>query len=312
MGIVLLNMGRLIRRLGDLLKSGDNALDAIGDARTSIRTLNQTERASMLARMKNSFDPADIDIYERILKGKEDLVEDLLKRADEAKVAGDIQTARKLVKNAQSSQKSLEQFTKYMSKQTDANDLKKLKQASKKVDDAAEAVEESASFCGKPGRMKYCVGAGVGAAVGGYYTLKAWNNLEDEQKQCLNVCFPDDWKTAKAQRRTPTYKTKNAVHPNDNSIRYEALYPDMKDIVCTPRNMAKAGKSNCDQFCKTKCDYDLDDLLKEAADNAGEDAGNIIEVFLNSVFGPNWKKWLIGIVMCIIMLVMIPLIIKLI
>lgn len=301
-------------RFGNLfagaLRSSDDAADALTRAKSLRAGLSQADRATVMSRMRDSMgmDPKDIDSYENILKGKEDLVDDLLKRAGEADAAGDINSARTLAIKAEKTTRSLEKLTDHINKTADASDLKKLNQAAEQVDDAAEAVKETTSFCGKPGRKKYCVGAGVGAAVGGYYTLKAWNELEDDKKQCLNVCYPDDWKAAKAQRRPPTYKTETAVNPNDNTIRYEALYPDMADTVCTPDNMAKSGKSNCDDFCKTKCDYDLDDLLDEVLSKAGDDVGGIFD----KLFGSNWKKWLIGIAICLLFLLMIPLILRLI
>ena len=300
--------------LSGALRSSDDAADALTRAKSLRASMSQADRTIMMSRMRDSMgmDPKDIDNYENIMKGKEDLVDDLLKRAEEANVAGDITTARALAEKAEKTAKSLDKLTDHINKVTDASDLKKLNQAAEQVDDAAEAVKETTSFCGKPGRMKYCVGAGVGVTVGGYYTLKAWNKLEEDKKQCLNVCYPDDWKAAKAQRRPPTYKTETAVNPNDNTIRYEALYPDMADTVCTPDNMTKSGKSNCDDFCKTKCDYDLDDLLDEVVSEAGDDVGSILDKIFGSIFGSNWKKWLIGIAICLLFLLMIPLVIRLI
>jgi hypothetical protein len=124
--------------------------------------------------------------------------------------------------------------------------------------DGFETVKET---CFKNGKL--CAAMGVT----GYLTYKSYQDLSEEEKQCNNICMPDDWVEFKKGRKArPTYKTEDAVSPYDPSLKYEALYPDNADTVCTVTNMMDDGinpahKDSCDKFCQNVCGFTLDDVL---------------------------------------------------
>eukprot|EP00959_Pyramimonas_sp_CCMP1952_P040227 840867-Pyramimonas_sp.AAC.1 len=128
--------------------------------------------------------------------------------------------------------------------------------------------------------------------------------MEKRKKECLNLCYPDDYDTSRAN---PTYKTADATHPTDAGIVYSELYPEHADRLCTPTNMVKKGTDDCDTFCELVCDYDLDDVMDEMIRAVGDDAqnvaGNVIDGLLRSLLGDQWQKILIAIIVIIIVMI---------
>ena len=190
----------------------------------------------------------------------------------------------------------------------DAPDTKKKPDAS---DVPNKPPNKSKNFC--MNNVSMCAQVGLGAGVAGFYGLKGWKNMKEEKKQCLSVCYPDDWQAYKENKiSTPTYKTKNAVSPLNPDVKYSILYPDMKDNVCTLENLTKRGfnPGECDKFCDTTCDYDVTDVVGAAADAAKNDVFGVIEGGLKRVLGENYKWWLAGILVIILFLILLPILLK--
>lgn len=203
-----------------------------------------------------------------------------LKQSDPDAVSdGDLRDAIKDLDNAQ---KELKALTDYSKEIHSMEELNSFKQVRKNIDDAKRAAnDKSASFC--TANPNHCLGAGIGATVTAYYTLESWQNLKEKKRQCLAICYPDDYKT---NRANPTYKT--ADHP-----QYAPLYPQMKDQICTPENMTKKGATNCDEFCPGTCDYDFDDVVANIFPEAADDVAGVFSNIFGKVLGENWKWWLL-------------------
>lgn len=262
-------------QVGDVLKRanlkrtiGEEGMTYMDDMSTALRSdvATQSEHLDNLKNMKNS-DPdsvSDAELFDA-------------------------------VKSLENSQKELNMFTELSNRINSLDELNEFKRIKSKVDDAksksVESVNKSDSFCSR--NSTYCY---IGAAVSGYYALNSWNNLKDEQKKCLKICYPEDYKT---NPRNPTYKLNNG--------EYAALYPEMADQICTPENMLKTGTKNCDEFCKQTCDYDFDDVVKGALSGAGDDVKGLFSGFFEKFLGGNWKWWLLLIV-CIPMVILILLV----
>ena len=179
-------------------------------------------------------------------------------------------------------------------KRADANKLlkaeKKLSFSTRAKSGAKKGFKAVKKTCSD--NMMLCAGAGVL----GYLAYESYEDLKEEKKQCNNICMPDDWEDFKKGRKAqPTYKTRNAVSPHDPSLRYEALYPDNQDIVCTKPNMMEDGinpakKDSCDKFCQNVCDFTLGDVLTNVPSTAGSIFSDIFDDVFGSVFGDG-AKW---------------------
>lgn len=158
-----------------------------------------------------------------------------------------------------------------------------------KVDELKRASDNTLTktegFCSK--NPLTCVGGGVTSAAALYYGVSAFQDLKEEQRQCLNLCYPDDYNTNKSN---PTYKTRD---------RFPLLYDNnLGDQLCTPENMQITGTSNCDQFCKQTCDFDFDDVIDRMFSDAGDDAVGLFNGLFEKILGEHWKWWLL-LILCV-------------
>jgi len=278
----------------------------VTDTFRNIKVQNNMDRLKQTGKLSdNTFDT----LSEKLAKNRESAQKaaNELKRAKKSGDPGEIQKAANKLHRAN---KKLKNMDTALSKFADGIDDATFKKLTKLTDDAAENSTKSANWCMKNGNFDKCVMGGLGMAVGGYYSLEAYEDLEDEKKQCLNLCFPDDYREAVKSGRVPTYKTENAVSPFDPEVKYAVLYPDLKDSLCTRENMTKLGVNNCDDFCKVKCDYDLDDFFEQVAGNVADDAGGIIQGTMKAIFGDHWKIYVSLMFVVICVLLMIPFILK--
>lgn len=175
-------------------------------------------------------------------------------------------------------------------RRVDANALLKAEKKMSFTGRAKTGVKKAATACGKsPG---LCAGAGIT----GYLAYASYKDLSKEKKQCSNICMPDDWDEFKNGRKArPTYKTENAVSPYDPSMKYEALYPENADIVCTTANMMQDGinpaqKDSCDKFCQNVCDFTLDEVITNVPAKGASIFMDAINKMFESVFGDG-AKW---------------------
>jgi len=206
----------------------------------------------------------------------------------------------------------------------DRLDANKLMAATKKISktDRALAATESGfsaaiKTCGK--NVGLCAGAGIAA----YLVHESYKKLKKEKKQCLAICMPEDWDRYKEGLISqPTYKTKSAVSPYDPSLKYEALYPDNEDFICTKPNLLEDGfkltdKDSCDKFCQNVCDFTLNDVLSNAP-RQGVELGSGI---LKGVFGDIFDDMLSGsavktamlvssVLSCLLLLIVVFMILK--
>lgn len=294
----LLEAASKITRQSDEMMAVTRQLDDFADESVELSQELAEQKLKAMARQQRLaqvFDPDDLDYIDNMTKTRRDNV---LKLQDDLAKATDDTDKASILKRLNNQNKELKFIDETLNSIASKGDLDQFKTITKRL----EHVDKSASFCSR--NPKFCLAAAGGVAVTGFYTASAWNALEEEQRQCLSVCYPDDYKT----NPNPTYKTRDAVSPVDHEIRYAELYPEMADTVCTPDNMAKSGATNCDQFCKSRCDYDFDDVVDQIFREVGEDAGSAFDGFFSSVLGDKWKWWLLLIVSVLLILITIPII----
>lgn len=296
----LLEAASRISRQSDEMMAVTRQLDDLADDSIGLSQELATQRLKTMARqgrLSKIFDPDDMNYIDNMTKSRRDnitkLQNDLANATDDAEKAS-------ILKKLNNQNKELKFIDETLNSIASKTELDEFKTITRRL----EHVDKSSSFCSN--NPKFCLAAAGGAAVTAFYTVAAWNSLEEEQRECLAVCYPDDFKTS----NPPTYKTQNAVSPLNNEIRYAELYPEMADTVCTPDNMAKSGATNCDQFCKSKCDYDFDDIAGQILREVGEDAGNAFEEFFASVLGKNWKWWALLIISILITMVSVPFVLQ--
>ena len=171
--------------------------------------------------------------------------------------------------------------------------------------------------CGK--NIGLCAGSGIAA----YLTYDSYKELKEEQKQCLDICMPEDWGNYKKGRISqPTYKTIDAKSPNDPSLSYAELYPDNKDYVCTRPNLLEDGfqlndKDSCDKFCQNVCDFTLRDVLTNAPAAGASIVTDTIKDILGDIFGDTFGDGaaqtamiISSVVSCLILLIVVFMILK--
>lgn len=167
--------------------------------------------------------------------------------------------------------------------------------------------------CGQ--HVMLCAGGGLAA----YAAYDSYTDLEAEKKTCLKMCMPEDWDDYnKGRIARPTYKTKDAVSPYDPTVKYELLYDNNKDYLCTLSNMAEDGiklsdKDRCDQFCQSTCDYDLSDVLTNAVKKPVNSVLDGIKDIFGDIFGGNVGKIAMivsGVICCLILLMIVLKIVK--
>ena len=174
------------------------------------------------------------------------------------------------------------------------------------------AVKKVGKACA--GNPALCAGAGIS----GYLAIDSYKKLKKEEKECYNLCIPDDWDKFKNGDKTePTYKLKNAVSPYDPTIKYEELYPDHEDMLCTKSNMMTDGinpseKDSCDKFCQNVCGFELTEVLSKSAETVGGTAADVVTAGAGAAADgllPDIGKyaWIIGggLVLLIILLIII-------
>jgi hypothetical protein len=169
------------------------------------------------------------------------------------------------------------------------------------------------SYCKKnPGT---CLGiAGVFAYIA-YTGLDTLNDMEEEEKACLDACYPNDWEEAKAAKTRPNYKEEKDAAGNDTD--YAPLYADDLDIsnaLCTPQNVNAMGMlddwvidpDHCDVFCGAACDLKF---MDEFGNDIWED---IKDLFMDipgiGPFVDGMKKYLPYILGFIVLLILFKLI----
>ena len=97
----------------DFARSNSDAREALTRARSSLATSNELANTSNITRLRDTFniDAADLDVYENIIKGKSEIVDDLFRQADEASAAGNTERATELVDKAGDMQRSIDDIS---------------------------------------------------------------------------------------------------------------------------------------------------------------------------------------------------------
>jgi hypothetical protein len=132
----------------------------------------------------------------------------------------------------------------------------------------------AARACAK--NPKLCMTGIASAAVAGYLTDRYLDMSEDEKK-CLNMCFPEDWHDyVDGTIDAPNYKVKAGNSKTDSDLKYASYYENEgdSDALCTLDNLAyqeiEITTDSCNEYCEWKCGFDYSDVIKEAVDDGIE------------------------------------------
>lgn len=136
--------------------------------------------------------------------------------------------------------------------------------AAKKASDVAS---KAAGACKRNPKM--CAAGVLGAGTAAY-AAKKYIDMTEDQKDCMNMCFPEDWaKYVDGQIDKPNYKVVDGASLDDSSIKYAPLYDDLEvsSRLCTPDSLRKydipEGTDSCNIFCESACDFDISDVVQE-------------------------------------------------
>jgi hypothetical protein len=227
--------------------------------------------------------------YDNDVKTLTDKLADLQSRYDINPDDAMLEELNRVNKQLVNAQKVSVGFNKNLDEITKMADHLESKRLFDKVDELKRASDDSVTktkgFCSEHATM--CVGGGITSAAAMYYGANAYSDLKEEQRQCLHLCYPEDYNTNKSN---PTYKTRENA-----SLLYEK---DLGDQLCTPENMQLTGTSNCDQFCKQTCDFDFDDVVNRMFSDAGDDAVGLFNGVFEKILGEHWKWWLL-LILCV-------------
>lgn len=111
------------------------------------------------------------------------------------------------------------------------------------------------------------------AAGMGYTAYQAYNKdkeLEEEEKKCYSICYPNDWTNYKnGEISKPTYK--------NETTEGQTYISDGGDgsLFCTPENtvamnVPSTDPDHCDKYCEVACDQGgvFENLLQDALGGA--------------------------------------------
>ena len=136
----------------------------------------------------------------------------------------------------------------------------------------SSARKKALEFCKK--NPKTCAGAVAGAGFAAYVGKK-YKDLKEEEKKCLEQCYPSDWTDyVEGTVSEPKYKTRLDF----SEIEDEDVLDGIEENLCNPENLKlndiKQDKKSCDTFCEASCDVTLADALRETVGDAGRLAGS--------------------------------------
>ena len=136
----------------------------------------------------------------------------------------------------------------------------------------SSARKKALDFCKK--NPKTCVGAVAGAGFAAYVGKK-YKDLKEEEKVCLEQCYPSDWADyIEGTVSEPKYKTRLDF----SEIEDEEVLEGIEENLCNPENLElndiKKDKKSCDTFCEASCEATLARALGESVRDVGDLAGS--------------------------------------
>lgn len=149
---------------------------------------------------------------------------------------------------------------------------------------AGKLADKAAAVGKKCAKNPTICAAAVASAGAAAYMTKKYLDMSEEQEQCMNLCFPENWhQYVDGTVDTPNYKVIDGASLDDSNIKYAPLYDDVEvsSKLCTPDTLAEynipEGKDSCNVFCEAACDFDLSDVVEETVKDGVSGAKKVVK-----------------------------------
>ena len=139
---------------------------------------------------------------------------------------------------------------------------------------------------------------------GGIYLNKKYKDAEEDIKNCIGVCLPDNWDEhayGSLEKSELTYRPLTYTDGNGEEITVDENQPLCSNVM-----------DNCEKYCSDQCeelhDYDAPgiDLAKGAADDAADLAGDLFKSFtdlFSGIFSGSGIASMVSLGLCALMFV---------
>ena len=167
---------------------------------------------------------------------------------------------------------------------------------------AATRTLEKASDAARANSKKLIAGGLV--LGGGIYLNNKYKDAEEDIKNCIGVCLPDNWDEhayGSLEKSELTYRPLTYTDGNGEEITVDENQPLCSNVM-----------DNCEKYCSDQCeelhDYDAPgiDLAKGAADDAADLAGDLFKSFtdlFSGIFSGSGIASMVSLGLCALMFV---------
>jgi hypothetical protein len=138
-------------------------------------------------------------------------------------------------------------------------------------------------FCGS--NPKICTGGIVAAGFAAYVGNK-YKNLKEDEKKCLERCYPNNWaEYVEGVDTEPLYKS--TKDPLQFALLDDEIKEELENELCNKDNLTKKNipesKTSCDEFCKDTCKATFSKAFDESISDVGRGAGDLSKGFMESI-----------------------------
>ena len=275
-----------------LFKNFDTAADAAGaiDALTvAFKNIPADDMKTVIKNVAGSADGASTmaNIFKKLDVG-EDLVTSLGKidGSDLKKIVGKMDSADRAAFISK-----VDGFDPALAKKMDPSSGTAASRALEKAADAARA------------NSKKLIAGGI-VLGGGIYLNNKYKDAEENIKNCIGVCLPDNWDEhayGSLEKSELNYRPLTYTDENGEEITVDENQPLCSNVM-----------DNCEKYCSDQCeelhDYDAPgiDLAKGAADDATDLAGDLFKSFtdlFSGIFSGSGIASMVSLGLCALMFV---------
>ena len=275
-----------------LVKNLDTAADAAGAINALAVAFKKIPADDMKAVIKNVAGSADgastmANIFKKLDVG-EDLVTSLGKidGSDLKKIVGKMDSADRAAFISK-----IDGFDPALAKKMDPSSGTAATRALEKASDAARA------------NSKKLIAGGL-ILGGGIYLNNKYKDAEENIKNCIGVCLPDNWDEhayGSLEKSELNYRPLTYTDENGEEITVDENQPLCSNVM-----------DNCETYCSDQCeelhDYDAPgmDLAKGAADDATDLAGDLFKSFtdlFSGIFSGSGIASMVSLGLCALMFV---------
>ena len=283
---------RMASAFKSLVKSFDTAADAAGAINALAVAFKKIPADDMKAVIKNVAGSADgastmANIFKKLDVG-EDLVTSLGKidGSDLKKIVGKMDSADRAAFISK-----IDGFDPALAKKMDPSSGTAATRTLEKASDAARA------------NSKKLIAGGL-ILGGGIYLNNKYKDAEEDIKNCIGVCLPDNWDEhayGSLEKSELNYRPLTYTDENGEEITVDENQPLCSNVM-----------DDCEKYCSDQCeelhDYDAPgiDLAKGAADDAADLAGDLFKSFtdlFSGIFSGSGIASMVSLGLCALMFV---------